>query len=283
MNRRITCCALLVSVSLALASAVQAASPSDEPEADRRAFVEYFQKKFPNVTPETFKDGVYAIDEDARAQAEEINIFPPYEFDLDEGKKLFETPLADGKTYEDCMKEGLLRESNEYPYFNVEQKIVKTLQLEINECRAAHGEKPLKYKKGAIANLSGYIAFRSRGKPINVTVPNEDALAAYRDGKAFYYAKRGYLNNSCANCHVDYAGSRVRSEILHPALGEATGWPVFRLKWDNLGTLQRRIAGCHRDQGAKPLAAQSDTYRNLEYFVYYMSNGLPLDGPSTRK
>ena len=127
------------------------------------------------------------------------------------------------------------------------------------------------------------MARRSAGKIINISIPNEKALAAYQDGKKFYYAKRGYLNNSCANCHVDYAGNAVRNETLHQTLGEATGWPTHRLKWNNLGTLHRRIAACHRDQGGKSLKAQSETYRNTEYFMAYMSNGLEVDGPSTRK
>lgn len=273
----------LLSVVMIIYCEVVLAAPHDQPEMDRKALQKYFEKRFPNVSVETFKDGVYAIDDDARAQAKEIDLFPPYEFELEKGKKLFETPFANGKTYSDCIQAGLLRERNEYPYFDIEKKTVKTIELEVNECRAANGEKALKYKKGDIAALTAYMSSLVRGKPIRVAIPNADALNAYRNGQEFYYAKRGYLNNSCANCHVDYAGNKARNEILHPSIGEATGWPTHRLKWDNLGTLHRRIGGCHRDQGAKPLAAQSETYRNLEYFIYYMSNGFPYEGPVVRK
>jgi hypothetical protein len=50
-----------------------------------------------------------------------------------------------------------------------------------------------------------------------------------------------------------------------------------------MGTLQRRFAGCHKNIRAKPYAAQGEEYRNLEYFVSYMSNGLEFNGPAARK
>jgi sulfur-oxidizing protein SoxA len=31
-----------------------------------------------------------------------------------------------------------------------------------------------------------------------------------------------------------------------------------------------------------PLEAQSDEYRALEYFLSYVSNGLPISGPGSR-
>ena len=76
---------------------------------------------------------------------------------------------------------------------------VVTLEMAINECRVANGEKPLEYKGGDIAKISAYMAFISRGKPVDVKVESEGAYKAYMKGKEFFYAKRGQLNMSCAN------------------------------------------------------------------------------------
>jgi L-cysteine S-thiosulfotransferase len=174
---------------------------------------------------------------------------------------------------------------SKYPYWDKEKGMVMTLPIALNECREANGEKPLKYKKGPINNILSYIAYQSRGQITNVEIPKDDprALAAYEDGKKFYYTRRGQLNFSCANCHVQNAGMILRTETLSPGLGHTTHFPVYRSKWGTVGTLHRRFTGCNKQVRAKPFKAQGKEYRDLEYFLTYMSNGLPLNGPGARK
>ena len=92
------------------------------------------------------------------------------------------------------------------------------MEWAINRCREEHGEKPLKYYRGPIAQISAYLAYLSRGMIIDVEVPADDphALVAYEDGKRFYYSKRGQLNFSCASCHVTAVGKLLRAELLGP-------------------------------------------------------------------
>jgi sulfur-oxidizing protein SoxA len=58
---------------------------------------------------------------------------------------------------------------------------------------------------------------------------------------------------------------------------------VYRSKWGTVGTLHRRFSGCNKQVRAKPFKAQGEEYRNLEYFLTAMSNGLNLNGPGSRK
>ena len=102
-------------------------------------------------------------------------------------------------------------------------------------------------------------------------------------GKQFYYSKRGQLNFSCADCHVTNAGMQVRADKLSPALGHPTHFPVYRSKWGDMGTLHRRFDGCNKQVRAEPRPAQGEDYRNLEYFMTYMSNGLEVNGSGARK
>ena len=258
--------------------------PGISPVEDQKGFVEYFSKRFTNVPFQEFANGIYALDEGQRMQWEDIEEFPPYEFAIDHGKVLFETPFANGKTYGSCFKNGGIGIRQDYPYFDGESKQVKTLELEINECRVKNGEKKLKYKKGDIAAISAYMAFTSRGKPLNVQQPEgPDALAAYQDGMQFYYAKRGQLNFSCADCHVQQSGQNIRADSLSPGLGHVSHFPVHRSKWGELGTLHRRFGGCNKNVRATPLPAQGESYRNLEYFLSFMSNGIEINGPGARK
>lgn len=254
------------------------------PEEDLKAYREFFTKKFPGVPMEEFANGRYAIDPIARSEWEQMEEFPPYEPFIDEGKQLFETPFKNGKTYADCFPEGGIGIADRYPLWDKELGQVVTLALAINMCREKNGEEPLPYKKGKIASILAYMAYTSRGKPTNVVIPKDDprALEAYEKGKQFYFARRGQLNFSCAHCHFDTAGQKLRTETLGPALGQTTHWPTYRNSWGEMGTLHRRYGGCNEQVRAKAMEAQSEEYRNLEYFHTHMSNGIPLNGPGVR-
>jgi sulfur-oxidizing protein SoxA len=253
------------------------------PAEDLKLYRDYFQKRFPGVPLNEFGNGVYAIDKVSRDSWVAIEDFPPYEPMIEAGETMWNTPFANGKTYGGCFGDDPAQRKN-YPYWDSKRKMVITLPLAINECREANGEKPLKYKKGAIADLLAYMSYESRGQTIDVEVPNDpDALAAYNEGKSFYFARRGQLNFSCASCHMESSGMHVRTDILSPELGHTSGWPVYRSKWGELGTLHRRFDGCNKQVRAKPFKAQGREYRNLEFFLSHMNNGIEFNGPSARK
>jgi len=271
---------VMVVLGLAVIATLAWASPED----DRKAFVNYFENRFPDVAVADYINGVYALDPGAYEQWLQIEEFAPYELAMAEGKELFETPFANGKTYADCFPNGGIGIRQNYPYFDTATGQVKTLELEINECRQANGEEPLPYKKGAMASISAYMAYTSRGKVFDIKIPDDPrAMAAYDKGKEFFYAKRGQLNFSCADCHVNNAGMMIRADRLSPALGQPTHFPVYRSKWNDMGTLHRRFDGCNKQVRAVPLKAQGEEYRDLEYFLTYMSNGLVANGPGARK
>jgi sulfur-oxidizing protein SoxA len=254
------------------------------PQEDLEKFRAYFKKRFPDTPFNDYINGVYSIDPASREQWMEIEEFPPYELNIESGKELFNKPFANGKTYASCFENNGIGIAHRYPFYDTGSDRVITLESAINDCRVANGEEPLPYEKGKIADISAYMHYTSRGKIINVVIPDDPgALAAYERGKAHFYAKRGQLNMACADCHVFNAGNRIRADILSPALGQVTHFPVYRSKWGGLGTLHRRYTGCNKQVRAKPYKAQGDEYRTLEYFHSYMSNGLESNGPGARK
>ncbi len=255
------------------------------PEEDRRAFVAYFETRFPDVPFAEFANGIYAIDQNARDQWLDIEEFPPYEFAVEQGASLWQEKFPDGKGYTDCFKHSENGIRQRYPQFDDQAGEVITLELAINRCREKHGQERLEYGGENMLALTAFIAFESRGNPFNIKVPADEprALAAYDAGKQFYYSKRGQLNFSCADCHVVSAGQYVRADRLSAGLGHPTHFPVYRSKLGALVSLHQRFAGCIRDVRAKPFELQSTEYRNLEYFLTYMSNGLEVNGPGARK
>ena len=255
------------------------------PAEDRQAFVAYFESRFPDVQFAEYANGIYAIDQDARNQWLEIEEFPPYEFAVEQGESLWQERFADGKGYSDCFKNSEQGVRQNYPRVDRVTGEVVTLEIAINLCRNKHGQKNLEFGGEQMLALTAFMAFASRGSAFNIEVAEDDprALAAYEEGKRFYYSKRGQLNLSCADCHVTSAGQYVRADHLSSSLGHPTHFPVYRSKFGSMLSLHQRVAGCIRDVRAKPFELQSTEYRNLEYFLTYMSNGLEANGPGARK
>ena len=124
---------------------------------------------------------------------------------------------------------------------------------------------------------------KEAGKKFDIKINSKAEKDAYERGKEYYYTQRGYLKMSCATCHIQGAGQRVRNEKLSPLTGQITQFPVYRLKWESLGTLERRLSGCVVDQGQVPPKDESTQMKELVYFLAYMSNGMSIDGPDVRK
>jgi sulfur-oxidizing protein SoxA len=274
-----------ISLALILFAAAASARAADivNPEADFKAFRDYFTKRLPNVPLNDFVNGPYSMDADLRKQWEAIEDFPPYDFAVDRGKDMFATPFKNGKTYGDCFPNKGVGIRQNYPYFDEKSGQVITLELALNQCRQANGEEPLSDVKDEMASLTAYMAFTSRGKPFDIKIPNDPrALAAYENGEEYFYSRRGQLNFSCASCHVQNPGQHIRTEVLAPALGLLNAMPIYRSEWNGMGTISRRFVTCNSQVRGVPLEPQDENYRDVEYYLSYMANGLPISGPGAR-
>jgi len=276
---KITAAALAVGLT---APALYAADPAASAEAQAQEFRDFFYKRFPDVKPADYIYGVYALNEDARAQFDAMNEFPPYESAIAKGRELYNKPLANGKSLRDCLGEpkGLRAK---YPFFDTETNQVRVLEADLIQCAQAYGETNFNEKSKDLKAVSAYLSSESRGMKVNVTIPNEKALAVFEEGKRRWYQKTGQLNLSCADCHQYHSGQRARSETLSPGIGKTAHFPVWRLKSDGLVTLHDRLYGCVRDTRAKPYKRYGDEYRAMEYFLAYIDNGLTITGPAVRK
>jgi sulfur-oxidizing protein SoxA len=255
------------------------------PERDFDKFVNHFKERFPNTPYEDYKNGVYSIDASAREQWEAMEEFPPYELNVDRGEELFNQAFKNGNTYGSCFENDGIGIRQNYPYFDTVRNKVVTLEGALNDCRVKNGERPLSYFKGKeLAHVSAYMAYTSRGNKFNVQIPNtSEALNAYENGKKLYFTKKGQLNFSCADCHVYQTGTKLRADIPSPAIGHPTHFPVYRSGMGRLVTLHERFAGCLNRIRAKSFKGGSDELNNLEFFTTFMSNGLEVNGPGSRK
>lgn len=282
MNRKYVARVVLFS-TVALGSGIMLNAVCAEPNEDLQKYQAFFKERFPDLDLTALSNGMYNFSDDKRGQYNDIMEFPPYEVAIDEGKELFEKPFKNGKTYADCFPQGGVGIAQTYPKFDAKSGNVKTLEGAINECRQANSEAPLKYLKGNLVKIVAYMADTSRGKPINIEVPNDPrAIAAYEEGKRIYFTRRGPREFACYHCHWEASGLRIRGNELSPAVGQAANFPVYRSKWGEIGSIQRRYKGCMRNIGAVPLKEQTEAMNNLEYFHTFLSNGVPMNAPNSR-
>jgi sulfur-oxidizing protein SoxA len=260
-----------------------AVSANANPEADRLKIVSFLQHRNPDVKFDDYVYGALAYDADAKSQYDSIMDFPPFIGDIEKGEKMWNTPFKNGKTYAECMPNGGKMIAGSYPMFDEGKGKVVTFENLINDCRVKNGEEPYSYSDmKTMGMLTSYARTLSDGMKMNIKVDGSGALKAFEDGKKTYYTRTGQLNFSCANCHLDNAGNHIRSELLSPAVGQAVHFPVFR-GGSNLVTLQNRFVGCFKQVRQVPDKEGSTRFNNLEYFLSFQSNGLPLKASVFRK
>ena len=252
------------------------------PAKDRSALIKYYKQILPHIKFENYVYGALAMNPDAKNQYDSFMEFPSYSIDLDKGKSMWETPFKNGKQFSSCFPNGGKNVAGNYPYFDNAANRVVTFEDAVNSCLKKNGEEELKYGESEMGLLTAYARSLSDGMKVNVKVKGKGALAAYEKGKEYYYTRNGQLNFACSSCHVANAGKFIRSDQLSMMVGQASHWPEFRGGTD-IVTLQGRFKQCEKNVRAKPKDANSEEYNDLEYYLTYMSNGLPMLTPVFRK
>ena len=262
-----------------------------DPASDLKEFREYFKKKFPTVPFDEYANGFYSLPgfESYRDQWEMMNEFPPYELGLAIGKKIWETPFKNGKTFAGCFKNGGRNIAQGYPYFDEGTQKVRTAEMDLNACLKRNGEPEFtnldkdQNARVRLAELTAYFYSMSKGQRVKIEISSPGAVKAYEEGKKFWWQRRGQLNFACANCHMDLAGKNFGgNQPLSAALGHPVGWPAQRLEWGRLETIDQRYKTCNAQIRAKPFKHDSEIYNDLQYYETYMSSGLPLTAPAMR-
>jgi sulfur-oxidizing protein SoxA len=167
-----------------------------------------------------------------------------------------------------------------YPAFSPEQDRPVDVQGRINLCRQKHqNATPLPYEGRELLALAAFLGVQSRGMP--VTAGEDPRLEPFRArGQELYERREGQLNFSCANCHDDNWGRHLASSVIPQA--HPTGYPLYRLEWQDMGSLQRRFRNCMAGVRAEPYPYGSPEYVDLELFLMSRARGMPVETPAVR-
>lgn len=167
-----------------------------------------------------------------------------------------------------------------YPKFSPSEGTPITLSQRINLCRTLNLKaKPWPLGSDAMVAMTAYVRAQSRGVPVRV---NRDGKAEpfFAAGRAYYYKPRGKRGLSCAACHDRSAGRKTGAKTI--SQGHSNGFPAYKIAEEQVEPLHRQFRRCNRRVEAEPLSVGSDAYVNLELYLAWRGNGLPVETPAVR-
>ena len=167
-----------------------------------------------------------------------------------------------------------------YPMFDARSGKLVNLEARINEMRSRYmGAEPYALESTEMLALSAFVAHQSRGMPVKVDVSGE-AARFLEEGRDYYFTRRGQLDLSCNQCHDDYAGFRLRGDVI--SQGHVNGFPTYRLIWQSMGSRHRMFRWCNWAVRAEPHALGSPEYLSLELYLAKRGEGLEIESPAVR-
>jgi sulfur-oxidizing protein SoxA len=164
-------------------------------------------------------------------------------------------------------------------YPSVKGKLVN-LEQQINACRTGRQKAaPLAYESRELLALTAYVGRQSKGMPI--AVESNDATRPHLEaGHDLFTRRQGQLNLACTQCHDDNWGRQLAGTTIPQA--HPTGYPIYRLEWQGLGSLQRRLRNCMIGVRAEPYPYGSPELVDLEFYLMWRARGMKLETPGVR-
>lgn len=202
----------------------------------------------------------------------------------DHGAKLWDEPAGD--TQVACSgchgaAESMRGAATRYPAVDTASAKLLNLEGRINSCRERNQRAtPLAYESEPLLALTLLVAHQSRGLPLQVEIDGR-AKPYFEAGRAFYTERQGQLDLACRQCHDDNVGRKLRGDTISSGIG--TGYPAYRLEWEGLGSLHRRLQACQAGVRAVELAPGSTEHMSLELYLAWRATGMNIEAPAIRR
>jgi len=170
-----------------------------------------------------------------------------------------------------------------YPRLAADGRL-RNLEDQIIACRARAGHPNEQLEDEAVLSLSAALHAAAQGQAIDVQ-PKAATQAAWQAhverGAQRYITRQGRINLACLHCHDQRVGARLRADVISPA--HPSGFPIYRMTWQTVGSIDRRLRACYSGVQAQVPAPGSAELRELELYLKVRAQGMPLDGPSLRR
>jgi len=188
-----------------------------------------------------------------------------------------------GKSCASChgdARQGMNDVAARYPAFDPALGRPVDLEQRINRCRRERQQTaPLPFESTELLELAAFVAHQSKGQPI--AIPDDPQTRRFGDaGREIFARRQGQLNLSCAQCHNDNWGQKLGGAAIPQA--HPTGYPLYRLEWQSIGSLRRRLRNCLVGMRAEPYPDDAPEIVDLELYLAWRARGLVIETPAVR-
>jgi len=198
------------------------------------------------------------------------------------GQQLWAKPAgAANKACADCHSVGDMKGvAARYPAMSKDGDKPIDLEGRIRLCRTANQQaEPLASESRELLSLAAFVANQSRGLPI-IAGDDPELKPFVEKGRALFMQREGQLNLACANCHDDNWDKRLAGSPVTQA--HPTGYPLYRLEWQSLGSLERRLRSCITGVRAQGYDYGSPELVELELYLMSRARGMTMETPAVR-
>lgn len=167
-----------------------------------------------------------------------------------------------------------------YPAYDAARARPVNLEQRINLCRTGPQQAPpLAYESKALLALTAYVGRQSRGLPIAIAI-DERTRPFLEAGREAFHRRQGQLNLSCAQCHDDNWDRRLAGNAITQA--HPSGYPLYRLEWQGVGSLERRLRNCLVGTRAQAYDYGAPELVDLELYLMWRARGMKMEAPAVR-
>jgi len=229
------------------------------------------------------RSGYAFMSRETRAMQDDDAANPGMLWVLD-GEALWNTKAgAAGRACSDChgdARASMKGVAARYPAYDAARARPVSLEQRINLCRTGQQQAPaLAHESKALLGLAAYVGRQSRGLPIAVTI-DERTTPFFEAGREAFHRRQGQLNLSCAQCHDANWDRRLAGNPITQA--HPSGYPLYRLEWQGLGSLGRRLRNCLIGTRAQAYDYGAAELVDLELYLMWRARGMKMETPAVR-
>jgi len=136
--------------------------------------------------------------------------------------------------------------------------------------------------------LALYIASRSNGMKVDVTLSHQKEYDAYKAGEYLFFRRSGQTDFGCVQCHGE-AGKRIRlQDLVHMTDKKgvqevASTWPAYRGAHFVVRTMQWRLTDCFWQMRLPDMKYGSDMSIALILYLNHEGNGVVIRVPGFKR
>ena len=136
--------------------------------------------------------------------------------------------------------------ASQFPKWSATLKKLINLEDQIIQC-SERTSKPYKNLEDPdVLALSALLHQQSKNQTILLRPNNKHKEEWQRElqaGAELFMQRMGRMNLACTHCHDQNIGKRMQADIISP--GHPTGFPIFKMSWQSMGSIDRPVSYTH--------------------------------------